>query len=266
MNNKTTYVLKKPKKIILKDENRCGYCRKSFTRKNFYNKHVVLCESLHKSKYKSNCDAEEKLSLPSQMDLYKIVLDLTEKYDKLNNEMKTLRNYVERTKKKINILEWLNENYKNIDLFDNWIKTIKISDSQLENTFKFGYIDGVYLILQHNFPLNNVEKHPIKSFDQKRNIFFSNTAEGWIMMEETNVMNIIRNINCKLMIKFSEWKKEHEEQIENNDRFYDKYVDYMKIILGGNLTKEQSYKKIKHKLYDYLKCDLKNIIQYEFIF
>ena len=37
------------------------------------------------------------------------------------------------------------------------------------------------------------------------------------------------------------------------------------IILGENISQEQSFKKLKNKLYNYLN-DLKNIIQYEFVF
>ena len=244
----------------------CGTCGKSFTRKGFYEKHIIVCENIHKSDYKRECEQEERECLPSQMQLYRMLLDLTSKYERLDSEVNTLRKYVERTRKKINILDWLNTNCDKSELFDNWLKKIDVNEEQLQNTFKLGYVDGVYLILQQYLPLNNVEHHAIKCFDQKKGLFFCKSTQEWIMMDEILITNLVRTVNHKLMTQFTIWKNRNKELIDNNDRFYDKYVDYMKIVLGGNMTKEQSYKKLKSKLYNYLKCDLKNIIQYEFIF
>ena len=68
------------------------------------------------------------------------------------------------------------------------------------------------------------------------------------------------------MKKFLEWKEKNNDRIQNDDRFHDTYIDYMRIVLGGGLTKEQCYKRLANKMYHYLKCDLKNIIDYEFVF
>ena len=260
----TKYKIKKNKSVSKKHV--CGTCGKSFTRKTFYDKHIIGCENIYKSEYRRECDKEERDCLPSQMQLYRMLLDLTSKYETLNAEVQTLRNYVERTKKKINIIDWLNTNCDDCELFDSWLKKIDVDEQQLQNTFKLGYVDGVYLVLQQYLPLNNTEHHAIKCFDQKKGLFFCRTEEGWIMMSEILITQLIRQVNHKLMSQFLIWKNEHKDEIDNNDRFYDKYVDYMKLVLGGNMTKEQSYKKLKSKLYNYLKCDLKNIIQYEFIF
>lgn len=255
--------IKKPKSA---KKHICGTCGKSFTRKTFYEKHIIGCESIHKSDYKRECEKEERDCLPSQMQLYRMLLDLTCKYESLDNEIQTLRKYVERTRKKINIIDWLNDNCNKGEFYDEWLNKIDVNEEQLKNTFKLGYVDGVYLILQQYLPLNNIECHSIKCFDQKKGLFFCRKSEEWCMMDEMLITNLVRTINHKLMCQFTKWKNENKESIDNNDRFYDKYVDYMKIILGGNMTKEQSYKKIKNNLYNYLKCDLKNIIQYEFIF
>ena len=259
-----TFKIKKSKKMNTK--NMCGTCGKSFTRKKFYENHIIVCEQAHKSKYKIDCDKEERESMPSQMELYRMLLDLTGKYEKLDSEVQVLRKYVERTKKKINILEWLDINCEKSGLYESWKNTLKVSEEQLRNTFKLGYVDGVYLFLQQNLPLTSIEKHPIKCFDQKRGLFFCKTKDGWIMMDESDITKLIRVVNNKLMESFGIWRRQNKEQIDSDDRFHDKYVDYMRIVLGGNTSKEQSYKKLKSKLYNYLKCDLKNIIQYEFIF
>lgn len=268
--NETTPILRikvrKSKNTIIQ-KHVCGTCGKSFMRKKFYDKHIIACESSRISQYKEECKREERESMPSQMELYRMFLDLSEKHEKLNNEVQVLRNYVERTKKKINIIGYLNNNHPDVILFDKWIQNLAFDDDQLNNMFKHGYVDGVYLFLQQNLPITDVNSHPIKCFDQKRGIFYCMTKDGWITMNEKDItIKCLRIVNARLMKKFSMWRKEHKEKIDKDHRFYEKSVDYQRIVFGGNIPQEQSFKKLKIKLYNYLKCDLKNIIQYEFVF
>ena len=256
----------KKKNNILAQKHVCGTCGKSFTRKKFYDKHIIACESLRRSQYKEECKREEHESLPSQMELYRMLLDLSEKHEKLNNEVQVLRNYVERTKKKINIIEHLNTNHTDVILFDVWLKKLAINDGQLDYMFEHGYVDGIDLYLQQNLPFIDVNSHPIRCFDQKRGVFYCMTKEGWIIMDQTAIVKCIRIINSKFMKKYSIWRNEHKEKIDNNDRFFEKSVDYLKIVSGGNISEDKSVQKLKNKLYYYLKRDLKNIVEYEFVF
>ena len=48
--------------------------------------------------------------------------------------------------------------------------------------------------------------------------------------------------------------------------FTEKYIENVKKITGGDLTREQQYYKIKQLFYNNLKINIKNIIQYEFVF
>lgn len=251
----------------------CGSCGKSFQRKGFYNKHILLCENILKtvSSYKENVEKEEQECMPSKSQMYRLLLDLSERYEKLNNEVQSLRKYVERTKKKINILEWLKENTNNKNEnnnihFNEWLNNIEISDSQLQSIFKYGYIDGIYIVLQENLNMKDTDKHPIKCFEQKKNVFYKFDVIEWTLMEQHDIVDFMRKMNHKIMEKFMIWKTQHNERIQNDDRFHDKYVEYMRTILGGNKSKEQSQRLILNKLFNYLKMDLKNIIQYEFVF
>ena len=85
-------------------------------------------------------------------------------------------------------------------------------------------------------------------------------------MVNDDLVDLIRHLNNKFMKRLVEWKNKHNERIQKDDRFHDKYVDYMRIVLGGGLTKEQCNKRLINKMYNYMKCDLKNILQYEFVF
>jgi hypothetical protein len=246
----------------------CGTCGKSFHRKGFYKQHILFCENLLrvKTKYKEKVDNEEKLCIPTNNQMFMLLLELNEKYDKLNNEVKILRKYVEKTKKKINIFDWLNENCINSIDFNEWIKAINVNDLQLQNTFKNGFIDGLFYVIQQNLHIKNIDIHPIKCFDIKKKVFYMFCDKKWRVMTEKDITSFIRNINHKIIERFLVWKNENNEFIQEDDNFHDKYVQYMNIVLGGNKPKEYSYNIIINKLYNYLKCDLKNIIHFDFVF
>ena len=245
---------------------RCGTCTRNFNRKTYYEKHILACEHMGKGKFIQEAEAQEDADIPSQKQLYQMVLSLAEKCEKMEHEMATLRKYVEKTKKKINILEWLRDNSDETVNYNDWVESFEVTDSQLNNMFKYGYIDGVYLIIQQNLPISSIQSHPIKCFNQKSNQFFMYQDNEWILMDQLLVTKMIRQMNRKIMIKFLSWKEEHNDRIQTDDRFHETYIGYQRIVLGGNRSKEQSYRMITSKLYNYLKCDLKNIIQYEFVF
>lgn len=246
----------------------CGNCGKTFHRKGFHKQHILLCENLSRvrTRYKDKIIDEEKACIPTNNQMYILLLELNEKYEKLNNEVKILRKYVEKTKKKINIFDWLNEKCMNCIDFNDWIKTIHVNDFQLENTFKNGFIDGIFYVIQQNLDIKNIDMHPIKCFDIKKKVFYIFSDKKWNIMSEKELNSFIRNINHKIIEKFLLWKNDNNELIQNDDNFHDKYVKCMNIVLGGNKSKEYSYNIIINKLYNYLKSDLKNIIHYDFIF
>ena len=59
----------------------CGYCGKSYKNKTILTKHVYLCELLHTKNSDLNKDDDEP---PSQKKMYKMLLELGKKYNKLD--------------------------------------------------------------------------------------------------------------------------------------------------------------------------------------
>ena len=60
-----------------------------------------------------------------------------------------LKSHVYNTKKKIDIISYLNENYKPKDNFDflNFTNTINMTNNELDLIFKHDYIDGILNII-----------------------------------------------------------------------------------------------------------------------
>lgn len=235
----------------------------------------------HTDKSIQNKIVEPMTETPSNQVLYSMLQDLMVKYNKMENEFNSMKKYIQKTKKNINILDYLNEQCDNTNIipYKDWIQTLFISRSELLYMFECKYISGIYNGLMKNLSLENTQTHCIKCFEQKKNIYFkydvvsdektnsnNNDVYKWQIMDEKDFNILIIKISQQFMKEFQVWKIENKVKIEKNEEFYEVYMNYMKILLGGNNEKEKNNKDIKTRLYQYLKCDLKNLIHYDFTF
>ena len=116
----------------------CNYCNKIYIRKYAYNNHLQKCKF-----YKSRCtiikgENTEFLNTNNNNNnnnnnlnnstIFKMLIDLTNKYEKLQSDYNELKKFVETNKKKVNIITYLNSNYNfdNYDFYD-FTNSIKIN-------------------------------------------------------------------------------------------------------------------------------------------
>lgn len=251
---------------IIKKIHICKQCKRTFKRKKNYDVHLIICEQLHDDKKMKMAFLDEEKHMPTQRQMFYLMRNLIEKCDKLEGEVERLEKYANITKKQINALDWLNNNISSSTDFNKWLENIEVSQEELNNIFKCGYIEGIYQILEKRLPLESSQNHPIKCFTQNNNIFFIFNDNKWCHMT-INEFNFLANkVNMMVMRAFQLWKEKHKDKIETDDRMHDIYTENMRIVFGENKTNHQIIIKLKAKLYAYLKCDLKNIIKYEFAF
>ena len=70
------------------------------------------------------------------------------------------------------------------------------------------------------------------------------------------------SINSKIIYLLKEWQDEHRSLIEFNDDQYQRNV--MKV-LGGNMSQEFINSRVKNMLFNKLKFNLKEVVEFEFI-
>ena len=243
---------------------KCEQCQRYYSRKSYYERHVLCCKVLSMSRREAELEVEELNDTPNIRELYILVQELSYKYQKQQAELNSLKRYVEKTKKILNIVDWLNDNCKGSIDFTKWLDSIKVSRMQLEHVFKFDFIQGFMYIIQENLPLqeNNLS---IRCFDQKKGTFFIySDSEDWKTMTGIEFERMINSINTKIVQEFKVWQAENREKILAG-KFGDNYYQECVIkVLGGNTNQAVLHNKIKSKLYNYLKLNLKRIIQFEF--
>lgn len=248
----------------------CCECKKQFKRKKDFEKHLDICEWMKMLYIKNNDD--EKINNENKDRTIEIMKKMMETlYTKcidLESQVTELKRFVDKTKKKINILTWLNENKNPKYSFIDFIDDFKYSEKHLNYIFDRKFVDGLYYVIQEIFDIEKLHNHPICCFKQKSNLFYiwNKEENKWKIMCSKDFDLFISRVHLHIMEQFQLWTKKNQEKINNSDKFHDKYLENMREVTGGNKDKEQYTRLIKSKIYNYLKMNIKDIIQYEFTF
>ncbi len=117
----------------------CANCGNDFKTRVNLEKHAILCDFLHKSKQKQEEDLQ--FELPSQRVMYELLMELGQKYNRLEEKMDSINKFVMKKKKQINVLEWLNNNVTPEQSFEQLLDTIHVTREDVERIFEESVFD-----------------------------------------------------------------------------------------------------------------------------
>ena len=246
----------------------CMYCGKGYKIGTNLTKHILLCELLNKSIHKSKNQKiiiEEEEEIPSQKKLYHILLDLGKKYieleEKYNNLEENLKNYnVKIHEKKINIIEWLNNNLKPEYVFEKLIDKIIIENSDIEVLLNNTFNNTLNAIFSRNLH-NETEIKPIFAYIKKPNLFYiydkiNENEEKWIELSREKIIKFLNKIQQKISRKIVEWKNNHREEINTNDKFAIMYDKAIVKLMGVEFKHEFTLNKVVSLMYTQIKVNV----------
>jgi hypothetical protein len=244
----------------------CDYCGRAYKVKSYYDRHVLMCNILSKTSAQKNAEEEQHCDTPSMNDMYMILQTLAQKYNTMEKKLEKISAWANKNKKTLNVIEWLNSNaIENMIDFHEWITNVlTITEEDMEFVFKHNFSEGMNLILQRIIALYETTL-PIKAFEQKDHSFYIFKGTEWTLMSNDEFELFVNKITKGLMNQLKHWQDKHINSI-CQDGFTEKYVENVKKITGGDLSREQQYQRVKRHLYNHLKTNLKNLIQYEYEF
>jgi hypothetical protein len=197
--------------------------------------------------------------------MFTLILELTAKNSQLEQKVDELSKWAESKKKKLNVIDWLNEKYTTTIKYTDWLAGINITRNHLDLVFKSDMVNGCNQILQSLLDTHETNR-PIKAFDQKENVLFIyNETNQWEMLEPSMFAKLMNILSKKILTEFIKWQTENKDKMYH-DEFSYMYARNLQKIMGGNLTQEQINTRIKRDLYNYLKMNLRNVVEYEFSF
>jgi hypothetical protein len=245
----------------------CVNCGRGYQRKPYYDRHIICCEILNKSSRERELEEEEEKDTPKLRDLYIMIQELGKQNQDMNKKLDELSKYVEKKKKRLNLVDWLNDNCACNNTYEDWISNLKITRKHFAQLFRYSLSETLMFLFEEIFILADesiVQNIPIKAFSQKENTFFIYTSDKkWIMMSFHKFESFIQVILKLFMDEFKYWQDENTKKM-NDEIFLQTYMATVRKLMGGDIPREKLYTQIKNKLYKYWKINLKSVIEYEF--
>jgi uncharacterized protein YeeX (DUF496 family) len=221
-----------------------------------------MCDFLQKSKQDKKIEEEEINNLPSYKELVTIVQELALKNNRLEEKMSQMEKWIETKKKRVNVIQWLNQHATPSITYTAWCQQIKITPQNLNHLFDNTISDTAIKIIQENLQ----ELLPIYAFDQKSNVFYIFVDGAWIEMTSVNLSNLLIKIQNRLLEEINLWRTNNAAQLHANDKMSDTYNKTIMKLMNINSVQDGTVGKIKTGMYQMIKVDIKNMIEYEFEF
>jgi len=256
----------------------CNYCDKKYTRKSSYIKHTILCEVLHQTKREKQCEQEETTDIPSTRQIYTILQELAMKYQTMEQKMNDMQKWVETKKRKFNVIHWLNTNIQPTTTIEPWIQSLQATEEHIEILIEHNMVETIGAILKKQLQTNQTNQNPIYCLTQKSNLFYcyaptatnqdeTNKTNEWRHFTTDEFIIMLKRIHGKLLKALCEWHDKNSNNIKKSDKMQILYNQTMIKLMSANFTHDsQILSKIKTELYQYLKTDFKNVVEFELEF
>ena len=248
----------------------CIHCGKSYVKRVNLDKHVIICELLHNRRNTSLVIEDEEEPLPSQRKMFHMLIELGQKYNKLEEKVEELNKWVIKKKKKINILEWLNDNNKPNILFDSIIDKITVNEDDIKYLFENSFNDllnEIFLRTIYNF---NEKENPMFAFVQKINVFYVyeliEDKKLWVELSREKLIKFLTKVHTKILKAFCDFKKERIQEIRASDIYSIKCDKTMIKIMSVEFKQESILSKIRSMMFAKMKTDMKALVEFEFEF
>jgi hypothetical protein len=221
-------------------------CGKKYSTNSGLWKHNKNC--LHQ-----NCDVSftsidqlpKDFKITPQMfyDLLKQNNELQKSLIELAKEKGPTNNTINSNNKTFNLNVFLNETCKDAINLSDFVNQIQVSISDLEETGKLGYAEGISKVFIKNLNDIDYSNRPIHCSDSKRETLYIKDDNQWFKDDEqkTNLTKAIKQVANKNIKKISEWQQLNPHYSDPESKQNDKY---MKIVLNSmsGSTKEESNK------------------------
>jgi len=233
----------------------CEFCRATYKRQNNYNKHILTCRML--------CDSatpEDKI-IPSREELYTIVLGLVRDQAELREEIKSLKS-ISHIRKKISYIDWLKDHHTPCYSLKSWIDNLILTEAHFQIVISdTNFMRAMTTILQSTRA--NKEIVPFVGFDKQPTKLYVYQEDKWSVCLDSDIMPLINHLFKSLRSLLNDWESVSQKNL-NRDDFEDKYARYVIRIMGPSVETPELCRLFRRILYDVVKLNLRNVIEYEF--
>ena len=251
---------------------KCG-CGKIYKHRQSLYAHKKKCTHVYIEKDTSDTDSDTDTEIPSQeleliednnidykhmfiqlmkqnQELQKTVVEQQKQYTETINEMipkiGNTTNNTTNNNQQFNLQFFLNEQCKDALNITDFMRSIELNMSDLIQTGKLGYVDGISRIFVKALKDMDVTERPIHCTDIKRETVYIKDENKWEKDDEdkTKMRKTIRSIENKNLKMLPKWQEENPEHKDLESKKSNEFMELSIIALGGQEDKDKSEKKI----------------------
>ena len=216
----------------------CQICSKYFKDRTGLWRHKKKCLTTE-----TLLEANVMLQYQQKIDkLTDVVLDIVNKNSELTKQICELSSKPNinvsnsNNNKTFNLNVYLNEECKNALNMRDFVESIQIQLSDLENTGQVGYVEGISQIFINNLSKLNNHERPIHCSDYKREVLYIKNENKWIKETEDKqtIKNAIKQVANKNIRQIKNWQDKYPEYNNPESKQNDKYMK-----MSGSTEEEQ---------------------------
>jgi hypothetical protein len=177
-----------------------------------------------------------------------IIMSLLQQNNQLQNQIielckeKSITNinnsgtHINSHNKAFNLNFFLNETCKDAMNIMDFVDSIKLQLSDLENVGKLGYVEGITNIITKNLNALDVTQRPIHCADKKREVIYIKDEDKWEKEDEQKkkIRKAIKRVACKNQRLIPQFKEKHPDCLKASSNFSDQYNKIIVESMGGS--------------------------------
>jgi hypothetical protein len=250
----------------------CIYCNYNTCNKKDYNKHILTIKHLNNInknienritcdcgkifystagiwKHKQKCNVIIENNNANTNNLIQELVKETRELIKENQELKQMvidisskPTTITNNRNKFNLNFFLNDTCKDALNLTDFVSSIKLQLTDLENVGTHGYVNGISNIIIKNLNALDVNKRPVHCSDLKREIMYVKDENKWEKEnnEKEKLQKAIKKVSYKNVLQISGWQKEHPGCEYSHNKKNDEYLQILNESMGAFTAEENA--------------------------
>jgi len=251
----------------------CGTCGKEYISKASRDKHSILCrvktDSRKKKRANLGQDEEDNIYsyLPTQREMYKIILELYEKNSLLETRVNKMTELIRpKKRKKIDVIELLNSRQPPSFPFKSLANKIIIDDAEVQIILQSTFFDAFPALFTSNLPEGSL---PLVAFSEKKELYCYHLSveegvpSGWEVLSEEKLRSCLNSFHFNCMKAVRRWWNHLDVHSEKDTNTYNmttvkwSVIDFESPLILGR-ARNIIYEKIKVGLHE-------DAVEYDFV-
>ena len=224
-------------------------CGKKYVHHSSLAKHKRTCDSLHISSGETTMNQKEPENIVISQEMFmellqdnremmKIIKSLAEKSNISNSTINTNSNNNTNNSNNNNTFNmnmFLNEKCKDAMNMKDFVNSIQLNLTDLENVGRLGYVEGMSNIFIDNLRKTDLYKRPVHCSDVKRETLYVKDNNQWERdgPDHAKMTNAVLAVEQKNVALVSEWAKANPRCMNSNTRENETYFKLSKAATDG---------------------------------